>query len=93
VTVVSSYTGRWAPSVFSQPALVTVPVAFLTMVMISKLTSRRRPDDVNQILLRLHAPDPLGFMRDRDVQRFGTAEEKARVADRKYRDGDSTPST
>ncbi|MFC6088313.1 cation acetate symporter [Saccharothrix lopnurensis] len=87
VTVVSSYTGHWAPSVLSQPALVTVPVAFLAMVMISKLTARRRPEDVNQILLRFHAPDPLGFMRDRDVQRFGTAEEKARLEEGKHRDG------
>ena len=31
--------------------------------------------------LRLHAPDPLGFIRDRDIARFGTAEEKARMAD------------
>ncbi|WP_433267053.1 cation acetate symporter [Actinosynnema sp. CS-041913] len=83
VTVVSFHTGGWAPSVFSQPALVTVPAAFLTMVMISKLTSRQRPEDVNQILLRFHAPDPLGFMRDRDVQRFGTAEEKARLGERR----------
>ncbi len=82
VTVVSSYTGDWAPSVFSMPALVTVPAAFLTMVMISRLTSRRRPEDVSQILLRFHAPDPLGFMLDRDVQRFGTPEEKARLAER-----------
>ncbi|MEV1117469.1 cation acetate symporter [Actinosynnema sp. NPDC049800] len=80
-TVVSSYTGDWAPSVFSQPALVTVPAAFLTMVMISRLTARRKPDDVNQILLRFHAPDPLGFMRDRESQ-FGAGEEKARAADR-----------
>ncbi|MBB5958790.1 Na+(H+)/acetate symporter ActP [Saccharothrix tamanrassetensis] len=86
VTVVSSYTGDWAPSVFSMPALITVPVAFLTMVAISKLTSRQRPDDVSRILLRFHAPDPLGFMRDRDVQRFGTAEEKARLADGTRRD-------
>ena len=78
VVVISSYTGRWAPSVLSQPALVTVPVAFLTMVMISRLTARRRPDDVNQILLRLHAPDPLGFMRDRE-SRFGTAGRARRV--------------
>ncbi|WP_309110093.1 cation acetate symporter [Saccharothrix sp.] len=78
VNVVSTLSGWVAPALSTQPALVTVPVAFLTMIMISKLTGRRRPDDVNQILLRLHAPDPLGFMRDRDVQRFGSAEEKPR---------------
>ncbi|PRY45977.1 cation acetate symporter [Umezawaea tangerina] len=83
-TVISSYTGHWAPSVASQPALVTVPVAFITMIVVSKGTSRRRPDDVSQILLRLHAPDPLGFIRDRDVARFGSVEERARL-DAKHR--------
>ena len=48
------------------------------MIIVSKATRRRAPPDVNQILLRLHAPDPLGFIRDRDIARFGTAEEKAR---------------
>ncbi|MFI9810791.1 sodium/solute symporter [Saccharothrix variisporea] len=79
VNVVSTLSGWVPPALSSQPALVTVPAAFLTMVMISKLTGRRRPDDVNQILLRLHAPDPLGFMRDRDVQRFGPAEDEKRA--------------
>jgi Na+(H+)/acetate symporter ActP len=83
VSVVSSYTGKWAPGVFTQPALITVPIAFLTMIVVSKATRRRRPADVNQILLRLHAPDPLGFIKDRDIVRFGTAEEKARLADSK----------
>ncbi|ANZ37035.1 cation acetate symporter [Lentzea guizhouensis] len=80
VSVISSYTGRWAPAVFTQPALITVPIAFVTMIVVSKATRRRVPADVSQILLRLHAPDPLGFIRDRDIARFGTAEEKARMA-------------
>jgi hypothetical protein len=85
LSVVSGYTGHWAPSVFTQPALITVPIAFLTMIVVSKATRRRRPPDVNQILLRLHAPDPLGFIKDRDIARFGTAEEKARLAETKPR--------
>ncbi|MCS7482141.1 cation acetate symporter [Umezawaea endophytica] len=84
ITVASSYTGHWAPSVASQPALITVPIAFITMIVVSKGTRRRRPEDVNQILLRLHAPDPLGFIQDRDVARFGSVEEKARL-DLKHR--------
>jgi hypothetical protein len=79
VTVASSYTGHWAPSVAAQPALITVPIAFFTMIVVSKGTRRRRPEDVNQILLRLHAPDPLGFIQDRDIARFGSVEEKARL--------------
>jgi len=85
ISVVSSYTGRWAPAVFTQPALITVPIAFLTMIVVSKATRRRVPADVSQILLRLHAPDPLSFIRDRDIARFGTAEEKARMAADKHR--------
>ena len=85
VSVISSYTGRWAPTVFTQPALITVPIAFVTMIVVSKATRRRAPADVSQILLRLHAPDPLGFIRDRDIARFGSAEEKARMATDKRR--------
>ncbi|MFI6100667.1 cation acetate symporter [Lentzea sp. NPDC051213] len=85
VSVVSSYTGGWAWPVVTQPALITVPIAFMTMIVVSKATRRRAPADVSQILLRLHAPDPLGFIRDRDIARFGTAEEKARMEDDKRR--------
>ncbi|MFC0429352.1 cation acetate symporter [Kutzneria buriramensis] len=76
--IVSGYTGNWAPAVLQQPALITVPVAFLTMIIVSKATSRRRPEDVNRIMLRLHAPDPLGFTRDRDVLRFGEGQTDGR---------------
>jgi Na+(H+)/acetate symporter ActP len=89
--VVSTYTGFAAPSVVSQPALITVPIAFITMIVVSKGTSRRQPPDVNQILLRLHAPDPLGFIQDRDIARFGTLEEKARLADGKHRGPGARP--
>ncbi|HEY0498720.1 MAG TPA: cation acetate symporter [Kutzneria sp.] len=76
--IVSGYTGNWAPAVLQQPALVTVPVAFITMIIVSKATHRRRPEDVNRIMLRLHAPDPLGFTRDRDVLRFGEGQTDGR---------------
>ncbi|MEV6603446.1 cation acetate symporter [Kutzneria sp. NPDC051319] len=76
--IVSGYTGNWAPAVLQQPALITVPVAFITMIIVSKATHRRRPEDVNRIMLRLHAPDPLGFTRDRDVLRFGEGQTDGR---------------
>jgi Na+(H+)/acetate symporter ActP len=66
----------WMGPLLSQPAVVSVPAAFLTMVVVSKATRRYLPPDVSGILLRLHAPDPLGFVQDRDVQRFGSAEDK-----------------
>ncbi|HWC79897.1 MAG TPA: cation acetate symporter [Pseudonocardiaceae bacterium] len=83
VNIVSEYTGNWAPWFVVQPALITVPVAFATVLLVSKLTPRRIPEDVNRILLRLHAPDPLGFIRDRDVARFGA--DRGRVADGRHR--------
>ena len=69
--IVSGYTGGWAGPLLQQPALITVPIAFITMIVVSKATHRRQPEDVSRIMLRLHAPDPLGFTRDRDVVRFG----------------------
>ncbi len=82
VNIVSGYTGGWAPWFATQPALITVPVAFVTTYLVSRVTGYGRPDHVHDIMLRLHAPDPLGFMHDRAVARFGQAEEKTRVAGR-----------
>jgi Na+(H+)/acetate symporter ActP len=85
VNTVSGYTGDWAHDLVQQPALVTVPAAFLTVVLVSKATKHRLPQDTGRMLLRMHAPDPLGFVRDREVARFGTAEERARLAEGKHR--------
>jgi Na+(H+)/acetate symporter ActP len=85
--VVSSYTGWWEPDLLTRPALITVPIAFATMILVSKATHRHEPADVNTILLRLHAPDPLGFMQDRDITRFGSGEEKARLTEGKHSGG------
>jgi Na+(H+)/acetate symporter ActP len=72
LNIISEYTGSWAPWPVTQPALITVPAAFAAVFLVSLGTPRRIPDDVNRILLRMHAPDPLGFTRDRDVARFGS---------------------
>jgi Na+(H+)/acetate symporter ActP len=85
VHTVSGYTGNWAHPLFAQPAIVTVPIAFLTVIIASLATQRTIPDDVNRIRLRMHAPDRLGFIRDRDIARFGTAEERARLANGRHR--------
>jgi Na+(H+)/acetate symporter ActP len=85
VGIVSSYTGDWAPWCADQPALITVPAAFLTTIVVSLATQRRVPDDLNGVMLRMHAPDPLGFVRDRAIARFGHAEEKIRLARGRHR--------
>ena len=47
----------------AQPAIVTVPVAFLAMVLTS-LLRRRPPQGVAAKMVQLHAPERLGLRRD-----------------------------
>ncbi|HJP76795.1 MAG TPA: cation acetate symporter [Pseudonocardiaceae bacterium] len=84
LNVVSEYTGGWAPWLVVQPALVTVPAAFATVYLVSKATQNRRPPDVSRLLLRMHAPDPLGFIQDRDIDRFGATDEQERIVDGRH---------
>jgi Na+(H+)/acetate symporter ActP len=83
--IISDYSGGWAPWFTNQPALISVPAAFLTTYLVSKATKYGVPVDLNGVMLRLHAPDPLGFMRDRAVARFGQAEEKTQLSKGKHR--------
>lgn len=85
LNIFSEYTGGWAPWLVVQPALVSVPVAFATVYLVSKATQSKKPPDVSRLLLRMHAPDPLGFIRDRDILRFGPTEEPPTLADGKHR--------
>jgi Na+(H+)/acetate symporter ActP len=55
----------WLGTLLYRPALATVPAAFATMIVVSRLTARHRPVDADQVLLRLHAPERLGLSRDR----------------------------
>ncbi|MEU7818971.1 cation acetate symporter [Pseudonocardia sp. NPDC049154] len=48
-----------------RPAAVAVPLAFLTMVVVSRATRRDVPIDAERTLLQLHAPERLGLSRDR----------------------------
>ncbi|MCE0761818.1 cation acetate symporter [Pseudonocardia kujensis] len=48
-----------------RPAAVAVPLAFLTMVVVSRATRRGVPVDAEHTLLQLHAPERLGLTRDR----------------------------
>lgn len=43
----------------AQPAVWTVPLAFVVMVTVSVLSRHRAPAEVGEIMLRLHAPDAL----------------------------------
>ena len=50
-----------AGALLRQPALATVPIAFSTAVLVSLATRARVPEGVSRIMLRMHAPDRLGF--------------------------------
>jgi Na+(H+)/acetate symporter ActP len=76
-------TGGWR-TIFEYPALVTVPLSFLVMVGVSRVTQHRRPADVSRVMLRMHAPERLRI-RDRDVRHFGVAGDPGRLRRGKHR--------
>lgn len=53
--------GGWAAVIIGYPAAVTVPLAFLTMIVVSRCTRRTAPPDVAQIFARMHVPERLGM--------------------------------
>jgi Na+(H+)/acetate symporter ActP len=55
----------WVGVLLYRPAVVTVPAAFLTMVLVSRYTRASIPRDVDRSLIMLHAPEQLGLSRDR----------------------------
>jgi Na+(H+)/acetate symporter ActP len=55
----------WLGVLLYRPAIVSVPAAFLVMVVVSLATRKSRPANTDALLLRLHAPERLGLFRDR----------------------------
>ena len=47
-----------------QPAIWTVPIAILLMIVVSRLTARSIPPDVRMKMLVLHAPEELGLKQE-----------------------------
>lgn len=50
-----------AQTLLSQPAIWTVPVSFLAMVIGSIITRRHVPEDINLKMLQLHVPESSGI--------------------------------
>jgi Na+(H+)/acetate symporter ActP len=67
VSVLGGVSGRladgWAAALLGYPAAVAVPLAFATMVLVSRWT--RRPPGVGRAFVRMHAPERLGMGADR----------------------------
>ena len=56
-------TAGWFGVVMTQPAAVSVPLAFATMVLVSLATRSRAPEHVAQTMVRLHAPEHIDLNR------------------------------
>jgi Na+(H+)/acetate symporter ActP len=57
LTIVGVGSSGWPAVLLSEPAIWTVPLAFLTMILLSLATPRAIPADVTQQLLALHLPE------------------------------------
>ncbi len=54
----------WPAVILAQPAIWSIPIAFITMVVVSHLTPGSRPHDVSGMMLTMHAPEQLGITHD-----------------------------
>jgi Na+(H+)/acetate symporter ActP len=59
VAVVGPPLAGWPAALVAQPAAWSVPLSFLTMVLVSLVTPHRLPVDLGATMLRLHAPEAL----------------------------------
>lgn len=57
--------GGWPAVLIGYPAAVSVPLAFATMIVVSRFTRAAVPADVAQIFARMHVPENLGMVIDR----------------------------
>ena len=62
-TLLDATTTGWAGAVVAQPAAVTVPLAFVTMALVSLATQHRLPRHVNRTMVRLHTPEAVELDR------------------------------
>lgn len=56
-------TGGWFGVIMTQPAAVSVPLSFATMVLVSIATRASTPEHVAQTMVRLHAPEHIDLNR------------------------------
>ncbi|WP_330253816.1 cation acetate symporter [Nocardia sp. NBC_00565] len=58
--------GGWPAAILGYPAAISVPLAFVSMIVVSKLTRGQSARTVGRIFVRLHAPERLGMGADRE---------------------------
>jgi Na+(H+)/acetate symporter ActP len=62
-TILLGPTDGWVGALLAQPAAWSMPLAFATMVVVSRLTARHTPSGVERIMVRLHTPESIGLDR------------------------------
>lgn len=62
-TILLGPTEGWLGALLAQPAAWSMPLAFVTMVVVSRMTTRAMPSGVQRIMVRLHTPESLGLDR------------------------------
>jgi Na+(H+)/acetate symporter ActP len=60
-SVVGVVSAGWLGVLLYRPAAVTVPLAFVVMVVVSRWFSAGIPPGTDAVMLRLHAPERLGL--------------------------------
>jgi len=63
LTMAGVHLGGRAGDLVAQPALVTVPLAFATMILGSRASSDQRPLHLNHTMVRLHTPEAISLNR------------------------------
>ena len=53
--------GAWPAVLIGYPAAISVPLAFATMIVVSRVTRATVPPDVAQTFARMHVPENLGM--------------------------------
>ena len=76
LTMLGAHRDGWLGALLAEPAAATVPLAFATMVLVSRLTRRRVPAGIGRIMLGLHAPESL---RLRSAELIGDEDDRPAV--------------
>ena len=64
LTMTGYETHGWTEALLAQPAAWSVPLAFLAMVVVSRLTATRVPAEVGSKMVVMHMPETLGLGGD-----------------------------
>lgn len=64
VTVLAGPLAGWPGALLGQPAAWSIPIAFVTAVVVSLATPGRVPRHTSRTMVRLHTPEDLALQRD-----------------------------